>query len=329
MTQSIKEQQKRVTKTLKSLHDLLKQQKKISTRAEFLRFVDKAISENSLVRDFLLRGGRMGVFEADLKEIFDSKKSPYIKDAGKEKARTDIIHAKEQRDNIYMDSKFSNTVGQTTMYMTQYFSPGICSDLFHGYVRLSMPIECDGAGSDAPDDSELAITLPENAIDQGSDPATDGEPVGAKRVTWPSECKQLNVSDGIGMVQFEEDERPNFCFDYYASAGNENISFNPQLDKKGVVDHVLIKFDLDWLKKNKRPTLYVLNLHFNKIWIEWPAWRNQPGVDKNVWEQNMKDLKGVKVLIRAYTKNPNYSTVAKTAEYGRGHKQYWKHCFAC
>ena len=145
MTQITREHKKRVTKTLKSLHDLLKQQKRISTRAEFLRFVEKAISENSLVTDFLLRGGRMGVFEADFKEIFDSKKDPYTKDRGKTKTRADIIHAKEKRDKIYMDSKFSNTVGQTTMYMTQYFSPGVCSDLFHGYVRLSMPIECDGA----------------------------------------------------------------------------------------------------------------------------------------------------------------------------------------
>ena len=145
MTQTIREQQKHVTKTLKSLHDLLKQQKKISTRAEFLRFVEKAISENPLVRDFLSRGGRMGVFEADFKEIFDSGKNPYTKDRGNTKTRADIIHAKEKIDKIYMDSKYSNTVGQTTMYMTQYFSPGICSDLFHGYVRLSMPIECDGA----------------------------------------------------------------------------------------------------------------------------------------------------------------------------------------
>ena len=152
MTQkdTIREQEKRVTKTLKSLHDLLKKQKKISTRAEFLSFVEKAILENALVIDFLLSGGRMGVFEADYKEIFDSSKSPYTKDAGETKTRADIILAKEKRDNIYIDSKYSNTVGQTKIYMTQYFSPGICSDLFHGYVRLSMPIECNVAVEPAP-----------------------------------------------------------------------------------------------------------------------------------------------------------------------------------
>ncbi len=147
MTQNLStsEKKKSVTKTLKSLHDLLKKQKKISTRTEFLSFVEKAISENTLVRDFLLSGGRIGVFEADYKEIFDSGKNPYTKDAGKTKTRADIIHAKEKIDKIYIDSKYSNTVGQTQMYMTQYLSPGICSDRFHGYVRLSMPIECDGA----------------------------------------------------------------------------------------------------------------------------------------------------------------------------------------
>ena len=145
MTQTTKEQEKRVTKNLKSLHDLLKKQKKISTRTEFLSFVEKAISENPLVRDFLSSGGRMGVFEPDFKEIFDSGKNPYTIDAGKTKTRADIIHAKEKIDNISIDLKYSNTVGQTKMYMTQYFSPGICSDRFHGYVRLSMPIECDGA----------------------------------------------------------------------------------------------------------------------------------------------------------------------------------------
>ena len=147
MTQNLStsEKKKSVTKTLKSLHDLLKKQKKISTRTEFLSFVEKAISENPLVRDFVLSDGRMNVFEADYKEIFDSGKNPYTKDAGETKIRADIIYAKEKIDKISIDSKYSNTVGQTQMYMTQYLSPGICSDRFHGYVRLSMPIECDGA----------------------------------------------------------------------------------------------------------------------------------------------------------------------------------------
>ena len=148
MTQ--KKTQKSVIKTLKTLHDYLKAQKNISTRTEFLRFVEKASSENPLVRDFLLRDGRMGVFEPDFTEIFDSGKTPYTKDAGKTKTRADIIHAKTAIDKISIDSKYSNTVGQMKMYITQYFSPGICSDRFHGYVRLSMPIECDGAVEPAP-----------------------------------------------------------------------------------------------------------------------------------------------------------------------------------
>ena len=142
-TMTQKKTQKSVIKTLKTLHDYLKAQKNISTRTAFLRFVEKASSENPLVRDFLLRGGRMGVFEADYKEIFDSGKTPSTKDAGETKTRADIIHAKEKIDKLSIDLKYSNTVGTTMMYMTQYFEPGICSDLFHGYVRLSLPIRCD------------------------------------------------------------------------------------------------------------------------------------------------------------------------------------------
>ncbi|MAI13364.1 MAG: hypothetical protein CMM15_05050 [Rhodospirillaceae bacterium] len=118
---------------------------------------------------------------------------------------------------------------------------------------------------------------------------------------------------------------PSFCIQFNTGTGDVNFNYDPQL-KGGYVDYGLLTFDLDWLKKNKKSTFYVKNLETNTLWIEWPAWKNQPGVDKEVSEQNMKDLHGVEVTIRAYG-NGNESTVAKTAYYGKGHKQYWKHKF--
>ena len=96
MTQ--KKTQKSVIKALKTLHDSLKAQKNISTRAEFLIFVEKAITENPLVRDFVLSGGRMGVFEPYYKEIIHSGRTPYNQKAGETKARNDILHANNEID---------------------------------------------------------------------------------------------------------------------------------------------------------------------------------------------------------------------------------------
>ena len=144
---------------------------------------------------------------------------------------------------------------------------------------------------------------------------SDEVELGAANRSWSGVgCQTL--TDGYYKIQDEK-----YCFSFLSRATvDDTWSFQTDVPHKNETIRQL-SFNLDWLKKNKTPTFYVRDLDSNKLWIEWPVWKGKPGVS----EQDIKDLEGVKVLIRAYDDIPDKNTGSRTADYKKN--QYWNHFF--
>jgi|TARA_Y100000813_G_C24160556_1_gene351883 hypothetical protein len=147
-------------------------------------------------------------------------------------------------------------------------------------------------------------------------PPSDEVELGAANTSW-SDVGCQTLSGGYHKIQDDK-----YCFSF-ASRATVDDTWRFQTDVKHNNETIRqLSFNFDWLKKNKTPTFYVEDLHKYRLWIEWPVWKGKPGVS----DQDIKDLEGVKVLIRAYDANPpDKNTGSRTAEYKKN--QYWTHDF--
>lgn len=147
---------------------------------------------------------------------------------------------------------------------------------------------------------------------------SDEVELGAAKRSWSGVgCQTL--SDGYYKIPVNAGQDEKYCFSYDSRAEVDGKWIFQTAVKHNSGTIRQLSLNLEWLKKNKKPTFYVKDLQKNRLWIEWPVWKG------NGTDNDLEVLNDVEVMIRAFKENPGTSTVAKNVKYKEN--QYWTHQF--